>query len=139
MARRQLAHLHPHSEQLNDKQLVADNRAGAFHILDMERSGTNRRSFDALYKALMYPEVDTIYYLSAGPPLNGSIPYWREMRYALEALTRYRPVHLHIIDMAPVPATRRDYESVTKQFGGTYTVFEAGEAGEDPRFFKEGD
>lgn len=124
---------------INERQLVADNRAGAFHILDMERSGVNRRSFDALYKALMYPEVDTIYYLSAGPPLNGSIPYWREMRYALESLTRYRPVHIHIIDMAPVPATRGNYESVTKQFGGTYTIFEAEKAGDDPRFLKEGD
>lgn len=124
---------------INTRTLTEDNRAGAFHILDMEQAGTNRRSWDAIYKALLYPEVDTLYYVSAGPPLKSSLPYWQDMRYALITLTKYRPVHIHVIDLAPVAATRRDYESLTRQFGGTYTTFDVGEAGDDPRFFKEGD
>ena len=124
---------------LDKHKLVDDNRAGAFHILDTKRGPAQRRSYDALSRVMAYPELDTVYLATAGPPFESRLPYWEDVRYALYVTQRYRPVNIHVLDIGGAVASANDMKRVTRENGGTYSRHEFDKAGEDERFVKEGD
>lgn len=124
---------------LDKYELSDDNKVGAFHILDMVKGNEYRRTYDALSWAMRYPEIDTIYFATAGPPLQSRLPYWEHVSYSFYLQQRYRPITIHFLDIGGAVAAAQDLKKVARENGGVYLPIETGPAGDDPRFFKDGD
>lgn len=119
--------------------LTDDNRAGAFHAMALERGPNIRRNADALYHALSYPEVDTVYFVSGGNPIGSRVSYWPQTLDLFRLGDRYRPVDIHVLSYGLIPAVARDVRAFTKSYRGTHTALEAKPPGTDEKFIQDGD
>lgn len=59
------------------------------------------RSFDAIEKAYMMKDLDTVYFLSDGAPVRGQLDPWPKIITTFTFLNRYRPIAISMVDFDP--------------------------------------
>jgi hypothetical protein len=59
------------------------------------------RSFDAIEKAYMMKDLDTVYFLSDGAPVLGQLDPWPKIITTFTFLNRYRPIAISMVDFDP--------------------------------------
>lgn len=78
------------------------------------------RSFDAMERALRFPEVDTLYFLSDGAPVWGQVDAWSAISRALVFLTYHRPVAIYNVAFAPDRANEKAMKEIADGHYGQY-------------------
>jgi len=82
---------------MHEGGLTHDRAKGLERVMTMPLSG-GTRSFDAMERAALLYEVDTLRFLSDGAPIRGQFDDWDNIRSALFVQTRFHPLAVFSID-----------------------------------------
>jgi len=82
---------------MHEGGLTHDRAKGLERVKTMPLTG-GTRSFDAMERAALLYEVDTLMFLSDGAPIRGQFDSWENIRSALFLQTRFYPLAVFSID-----------------------------------------
>lgn len=104
-------------EVLNSKALFENKKKMLDRIKKMDFS-TGTRSFDAIYQAIMLPEIDAVYFLSDGAPVWGEIQKWEKIMWAMNVITNYRMISINAVDFFPSAGGKGNMERLYMENDG---------------------
>lgn len=81
-------------------KLIRDKNTTIKRVQEMPLTYATR-SFDAIEKAYMMKDLDTVYFLSDGAPVRGQLDPWPKIITTFTFLNRYRPIAISMVDFDP--------------------------------------
>jgi hypothetical protein len=117
-------------ETMETRGLTDDLRKGGARVKAWDLSlGT--RSFCAIRQSLLFPGVDSIYFLSDGAPARDSVKNWAGITEGVMMLTRYMPIAVHCIDFDPKAGNQAYMINLAKYNEGRHESIEVGPGAPD--------
>jgi len=89
------------------------------------------RSFCAIRQSLLFPGIDSIYFLSDGAPARDSVKNWQGITEGVMMLTRYMPIAVHCIDFDPKAGNQAYMINLAKYNEGRHESIEVGPGAPD--------
>lgn len=117
-------------EIMESRGLTDDLKKGSARVKEWDMSlGT--RSFCAIRQSLLFPGVDSIYFLSDGAPARDSVKNWQGITEGVMMLTRYMPIAVHCIDFDPKAGNQAYMINLAKYNEGRHESIEVGPGAPD--------
>ncbi|EDM27763.1 cardiolipin synthetase [Lentisphaera araneosa HTCC2155] len=117
-------------EIMETRGLTDDLRKGGARVKAWDLSlGT--RSFCAIRQSLLFPGIDSIYFLSDGAPARDSVKNWQGITEGVMMLTRYMPIAVHCIDFDPKAGNQAYMINLAKYNEGRHESIEVGPGAPD--------
>lgn len=107
--------------------IPAKNRKRAMQqfIYELELTYATR-SFDAIERAIMLPEMDTVHFLSDGAPIGGHVDHWQRIDYVTRLLCRTKPVAIQVVFFPPPGKAEKAAKGMSAKLMTNYAQAHAG-------------